>query len=43
MAIAVIWFVVGLYFDRIFFYPPILLVIGMVAVIKGFVSMGQNR
>lgn len=32
---AVVWFVVGLLADRIFFYPPILFVIGIVAVIRG--------
>ena len=35
MLIAVVWFVAGLAADRIFFYPPILLVIGFVAVCKG--------
>jgi hypothetical protein len=35
MVIAVVWFVLGLMADRIFFYPPILLVIGLVAVVKG--------
>jgi hypothetical protein len=35
MLIAVAWFVAGLAAGRIFFYPPILLVIGVVAVIKG--------
>ncbi len=35
MLIAVIWFVVGLAGGIIFFYPPILFVIGIVAIIKG--------
>jgi hypothetical protein len=35
MVIAVVWFVLGLMADRIFFFPPILLVIGLVAIIKG--------
>lgn len=35
MVIAVVWFVVGLAADRIFIYPPILFVIGLVAVFKG--------
>ncbi len=35
MVIAVIWFVVGLANDWIFFYPPILFIIGLVAFIKG--------
>jgi len=38
MAIAVVWFVVGLMNDYIFFYPPILFIIGIAAVIKGAVS-----
>jgi hypothetical protein len=45
MAIAVIWFVVGLFFDYIFFYPPILFIIGIVAVVKGLMSgnMAGNK
>ena len=35
MIIAAAWFFVGLSFGRIFFYPPILFVIGAIAVIKG--------
>lgn len=35
MLIAVIWFVAGLAMNIIFFYPPILLVIGLIAMIKG--------
>jgi hypothetical protein len=35
MIIAAAWFFVGLSFNRIFFYPPILFVIGAIAVIKG--------
>lgn len=33
--IAIVWFFAGLAADRIFFYPPILLVIGIYALIKG--------
>lgn len=36
VAIAVAWFVAGLAADRIFFYPPVLFVIGLIATIKGF-------
>jgi hypothetical protein len=36
--LAIVWFVGGLFADRIFFYPPILLIIGIVAVIKGLVN-----
>lgn len=35
MLIAVVWFVAGLANDVIFFYPPILFVIGLVALFKG--------
>jgi hypothetical protein len=35
ITISVFWFFAGLAADRIFFYPPILLVIGIYAVIKG--------
>jgi hypothetical protein len=35
MLIAIVWFVAGLAADRIFFYPPILLVFGLIATIKG--------
>jgi len=40
MLIAVVWFVVGLAAGIIFFYPPILLVIGLVAFVKGM--MGRD-
>jgi|ERR1700722_2416697 len=40
---AVIWFVVGLIaLDRIFFYPPILFVLGLVAMIKGIVNRNED-
>lgn len=32
---AVVWFVGGLFFDYIFFYPPILFILGIVAVVRG--------
>lgn len=35
MAIAVIWFVVGLMAGWIFYYPPILFVIGLIGFIRG--------
>jgi hypothetical protein len=35
MLIAVVWFILGLMNDWIFFYPPILFIIGLVAFIKG--------
>lgn len=38
ITIAIVWFVVGYAAGYIFYYPPILLVIGVVAVIKGLVD-----
>ncbi len=35
MVVAVLWFVIGLMDDIIFFYPPILFVIGLGAMFKG--------
>ena len=42
MIIAVVWFVVGLMNDRIFFYPPILLVVGLIAFFKGLMGGGSE-
>lgn len=38
IVIAVVWFVVGLSAGYIFFYPPVLLIIGIIAVVKGLIS-----
>jgi hypothetical protein len=38
MLIAIVWFVAGLAAGFIFFYPPILLVIGFIAVIRGLLN-----
>jgi hypothetical protein len=38
IVVAIVWFVVGLAFDRIFFYPPILLILGIIAVVKGMLG-----
>lgn len=38
MIIAIVWFVGGLFAGYIFYYPPILLIVGMVAVGKGLFS-----
>jgi hypothetical protein len=35
MAIAVVWFVVGMAAGWVFFYPPILFIVGLCAVVKG--------
>lgn len=35
IAIALVWFFGGLAVDRIFFYPPVLLIIGVIAIVKG--------
>lgn len=38
MVIAVVWFLLGLAADIIFFYPPILFIIGLFAFLKGIVT-----
>jgi hypothetical protein len=38
MLIAVVWFAVGLAVGIIFFYPPILLVLGFIAMVKGLMG-----
>ncbi len=43
MAIAAVWFFVGLAGGIIFFYPPILFIIGVIAAINGLVSGGSQR
>jgi hypothetical protein len=35
MVIAVVWFVVGYAAGRIFFYPPVLFVVGFIAMVRG--------
>ena len=42
MIVAVVWFVVGLMNDWIFYYPPILFVLGLVAFIKGLVKGNET-
>ncbi|MBI2807178.1 MAG: hypothetical protein HYX68_19525 [Planctomycetes bacterium] len=32
---SIVWFVGGLFFDIIFFYPPVLFVLGIIAVVRG--------
>ena len=41
MAGAVVWLVAGLFADYIFFYPPVLFIIGLVTMIKGFISISN--
>ena len=38
MLVAVVWFVVGFFAGWVFFYPPILFVIGLVGFIRGLVN-----
>lgn len=38
---AVVWFVVGYAAGRIFIYPPILFVIGAVALVKGLMTKAE--
>ena len=35
IAISIIWFIGGLMFGIIFFYPPILFVLGIISIAKG--------
>jgi len=39
---AIVWFVVGLMGGVIFFYPPILLIIGLVSLIGGIAKLGKG-
>lgn len=39
---AIVWFVLGLMADRIFFYPPILFIAGLVAFCKGLMGGGSD-
>ena len=39
---AIVWFVAGLFADRIFFYPPILFILGLVTLIQGIIK-SQNK
>ena len=39
---AVVWFVLGLLADRIFFYPPIMFVLGLVAVVRGLLGRPED-
>lgn len=42
IVIAVVWFVLGYTAGIIFFYPPVLLLIGVYAVIKGLITGNLN-
>jgi hypothetical protein len=39
---AVVWFGLGLLADRIFFYPPVMFVLGLVATIKGLLGHPED-
>ncbi|MGB0521641.1 MAG: hypothetical protein ACPGJS_01715 [Flammeovirgaceae bacterium] len=43
IVIAVVWFGGGLTVDRIFFYPPVLFLIGLVALVKGLVDSNGKK
>jgi hypothetical protein len=40
---AVVWFALGWMAGRIFFYPPILFVLGIVAVGKGLMAPAETK
>ena len=42
MLIAIVWFVLGLMNNWLFYYPPILFIVGLIGVIKGLVSRGKD-
>ena len=39
---AVVWLVVGLYFGWLFFYPPVLFIIGLISLIKGLMGYDEE-
>src|SRR5262245_8316928 len=39
---AVVWFVLGLFLGWVFFYPPILFILGLVAVVRGLMGAGED-
>jgi hypothetical protein len=42
MVIAVVWFVVGIVaLDMIYFYPPILFIVGIVALVRGLMDKAR--
>jgi hypothetical protein len=41
MLIAVVWFVGGLAVGLVFWYPPILFIIGLIGFLKGMFSRGD--
>lgn len=44
MVLAVLWFFGGIiYLNRIFFYPPILFIVGLVAMIKGIIKERETK
>ena len=42
MGVAILWFFGGLYIGLIFFYPPILFLIGLYTFIKGLITGNLN-
>ena len=42
MLVAIVWFVLGLLNNWLFYYPPILFIVGMIGVIKGLMSRGKD-
>ena len=43
MVLAVVWFVAGWFCGYIFFYPPILFVIGLVTFFRGLAKSASER
>lgn len=42
IVLAIVWFVLGMQAGRIFFYPPVLAVLGIVAIVRG-IGGGASR
>jgi hypothetical protein len=42
MVVAVVWFVLGLFVGWLFYYPPILFIFGLVAVVRGLMGAEEN-
>jgi Flp pilus assembly protein TadB len=39
---AVVWLVVGLFLGWLFFYPPVLFILGLIAVVRGFMGYEED-
>ncbi len=42
MVVAIIWFIAGYAAGYIFYYPPVLFVFGLIALVKGFILIAKR-